>query len=367
MQAFWALRDVSFAISDGERVGIIGSNGAGKSTLLKLLARVSAPTTGSIRVRGRVASLLEVGTGFHPELSGRENVFLYGALLGMRRREIVRKFDAIVDFAGVERFLDTPVKRYSSGMYLRLAFSVAAHLDAEIVIVDEALAVGDAEFQEKCLRRMDEMARENRSLLYVSHQMATIRNLCTSCLVLRGGRLDFHGPTEAAIRRHLDNSTVAGSRTELDDFRPGWARRLIASVSFRGQGLKHHARVPLGGAIEIEMTVAVEDAEVKNPVMGVEITSPMFGPVGAVTSAHGALTAGLDATGGATMICRFERLPLVQGRYAIHVWLSDGNIDVDCIRDWLELEIDGDDVYGSGRLPDPANGIVLLMPTWSAR
>lgn len=188
-EEFWALRDVSFDIMPGERVGIIGRNGAGKSTLLKLLSRITVPTTGRITLRGRVASLLEVGTGFHPELTGRENIFLNGAILGMSRAEVRRKFDEIVDFAGVEKFLDTPVKRYSSGMYVRLAFAVAAHLEPEILIVDEVLAVGDAEFQKKCLGKMEEVGREGRTVLFVSHNMHAVSMLCDRGLFLSAGKI----------------------------------------------------------------------------------------------------------------------------------------------------------------------------------
>jgi len=185
---FWALRDVGFEVQQGDRVGIIGRNGAGKSTLLKLLSRVTSPTSGSIRVRGRIASLLEVGTGFHPELTGRENVYLNGAILGMRRREIQAKFEEIVEFAGVERFIDTPVKRYSSGMYVRLAFSVAAHLDSEILIVDEVLAVGDAEFQKKCLGKMQQISlSDGRTILFVSHGVALLESICNKGIVLQNG------------------------------------------------------------------------------------------------------------------------------------------------------------------------------------
>ncbi|TAE65954.1 MAG: ABC transporter ATP-binding protein, partial [Bacteroidetes bacterium] len=186
----WALEDINFEVKQGEVLGIIGRNGAGKSTLLKILSKVTQPTTGQIKVKGRIASLLEVGTGFHPELSGRENIFLNGAILGMTKKEIARKFDEIVDFAGVERYIDTPVKRYSSGMYVRLAFGVAAHLEPEILIVDEVLAVGDAEFQKKCLGKMKDVSdREGRTVLFVSHNMAAIKNLCSKCALLSQGSL----------------------------------------------------------------------------------------------------------------------------------------------------------------------------------
>ena len=189
----WALRGVSFEVKQGEILGIIGRNGAGKSTLLKILSRVTAPTSGELRVKGRIASLLEVGTGFHPELTGRENIFLNGAILGMTKAEIRKKFDEIVDFAGVERFMDTPVKRYSSGMYVRLAFAVAAHLEPEILIVDEVLAVGDAEFQKKCLGKMGDVAQEGRTVLFVSHNMNAVKSLCGRALLLANGLLSSMG------------------------------------------------------------------------------------------------------------------------------------------------------------------------------
>ena len=200
----WSLKDINFEINQGDAVGIIGKNGAGKSTLLKVLSRVTTPTTGNIKVKGRIASLLEVGTGFHPELTGRENIFLNGAILGMRKHEIKKHFDAIVDFSGVERYIDTPVKRYSSGMYVRLAFAVAAHLESEILIVDEVLAVGDAEFQKKCLGKMGEVSKgEGRTVLFVSHNMAAVRNLCDKGLLLSQGVIEFSGTSEGAINKYL--------------------------------------------------------------------------------------------------------------------------------------------------------------------
>jgi lipopolysaccharide transport system ATP-binding protein len=200
----WSLKDINFQIEQGDAVGIIGRNGAGKSTLLKILSRVTGPTTGSLKVKGRIASLLEVGTGFHPELSGRENIFLNGAILGMRKHEIQRKFDEIVDFSGVERYIDTPVKRYSSGMYVRLAFAVAAHLESEILIVDEVLAVGDADFQKKCLGKMSDVSKgEGRTVLFVSHNMGSVKALCTTGIVLKNGGLNYLGNTNNAIQEYL--------------------------------------------------------------------------------------------------------------------------------------------------------------------
>jgi lipopolysaccharide transport system ATP-binding protein len=220
IEEFWALKDINFEIKQGEAVGIIGRNGAGKSTLLKLLSRITEPTKGRIELNGRVASLLEVGTGFHPELSGRENIFLNGAILGMSRAEIKSKFDEIVDFSGVEKFLDTPVKHYSSGMYVRLAFAVAAHLEPEILVVDEVLAVGDAEFQKKCLGKMDDVTKAGRTVIFVSHQMGTISQLCNRCLLMDKGRLIMSGTTGKVIDYYL-NSAVKIEKIERDNNFPG--------------------------------------------------------------------------------------------------------------------------------------------------
>ncbi len=206
----WALKDINFEVQQGEVLGIIGRNGAGKSTLLKILSRTTSPSTGSVKLKGRVASLLEVGTGFHPELSGRDNIYLNGAILGMTRQEIKRKFDEIVDFAGVERYIDTPVKRYSSGMYVRLAFGVAAHLESEILIVDEVLAVGDAEFQKKCLGKMKEVSEgQGRTVLFVSHNMQAVSRLCTKSILIRRGELDTYGDTTNIIEKYSQQKAVS--------------------------------------------------------------------------------------------------------------------------------------------------------------
>ena len=216
VEEFWALKDVSFDVKQGEVVGILGRNGAGKSTLLKILSRITEPTKGRVQINGRVASLLEVGTGFHPELSGRENIYLNGAILGMSRREIRNKFDQIVDFAEVEKFLDTPVKRYSSGMYVRLAFSVAAHLEPEILIVDEVLAVGDAQFQKKCLGKMEGVSREGRTVLFVSHNLGAVRSLCQRCLIVKNGRIIADDRADLALSAYLKEGSDASNQFVRD-------------------------------------------------------------------------------------------------------------------------------------------------------
>ena len=221
-EIFWALRDVDFEVPRGKVFGVIGRNGAGKSTLLKILSRITEPTTGMAEIRGRVGSLLEVGTGFHPELSGRENIYLNGTLLGMRRRQIDQVFDAIVDFAGVHRFIDTPVKRYSSGMYVRLAFAVAAHLEPDILIIDEVLAVGDLQFQKKCLGKMKEVTGQGRTVLFVSHSLSTVNSLCDECMLLENGRVSLIGPTESVTASYFASSEeTAGSVLDLAANPPG--------------------------------------------------------------------------------------------------------------------------------------------------
>ncbi|MGA7627262.1 MAG: ABC transporter ATP-binding protein, partial [Methanoregula sp.] len=219
VEGFWALKDVSFDVMQGEVVGIIGRNGAGKSTLLKILSRITSPTEGSVELFGRVGSLLEVGTGFHPELTGRENIYLSGSILGMKRREIDVKLDEIIKFSEIEQFLDTPVKRYSSGMYVRLAFAVAAHLEPEILLIDEVLAVGDAQFQKKCLGKMGDVGKEGRTVLFVSHNMAAMRQLCPSCIWLANGKLKDAGPTQDVIDHYLEStiSTTFSSPLTVDD------------------------------------------------------------------------------------------------------------------------------------------------------
>ena len=255
--AFWALRDVSFDIAEGDVVGIIGHNGAGKSTLLKLLSRITEPTAGAIRIRGRMRALLEVGTGFHPELSGRENIMLNGAILGMRRAEIERKFDEIVSFAEVEPFIDTPVKRYSSGMYLRLAFAVAAHLESEILLVDEVLAVGDAAFQRKCLGKMGEVAQQGRTVLFVSHNMSAVKELCRKGLLLDGGRIAYDGEASACIAEYLRR--VGESPIRLD----AGARELVLG------NLQIHGSASNGirAGEPFRVTIPVAGRAVSNPMM----------------------------------------------------------------------------------------------------
>lgn len=256
-EEIWALKDVSFQVEQGEVLGIIGRNGAGKSTLLKILSRVTAPTSGSVKVKGRIASLLEVGTGFHPELTGRENIYLNGAILGMTKAEVTRRFDEIVEFAEIAKFIDTPVKRYSSGMYVRLAFAVAAHLESEILLVDEVLAVGDAEFQKKCLGKMGDVAsKEGRTVLFVSHNMDAIKRLCNSTCVIKQGILAYEGETELAIADYLytDNMKRVWVNKDETSIHP---IHLRSAKVINDEGIEY-SKFSIGSNVFIELMIMVE-------------------------------------------------------------------------------------------------------------
>ncbi len=269
-EEFWALKDVSFEVKQGDRIGIIGRNGAGKSTLLKILSRITEPTTGSVRIKGRVASLLEVGTGFHPELTGRENIFLNGAILGMSRAEIKKKFDEIVDFAEIEKFLDTPVKRYSSGMYVRLAFAVAAHLEPEVLIIDEVLAVGDAQFQKKCLGKMEQVGKQGRTVLFVSHQMDMIRALCRKAILLDKGMVAVNGDTGEVIDNYLNTFSSGEERTSFQV--PADPRMPIQIIRGRiiGQDGKARSHFDVFDKITFEFAYVV-NTEMDNLLLSLEL------------------------------------------------------------------------------------------------
>ena len=365
-ETFQALKGVSFDVKQGEVVGVIGRNGAGKSTLLKLLSRIALPTEGRIKLYGRVGSLLEVGTGFHPELTGRENVYLNGSILGMRRKEIDRQFDAIVDFAGVEKFLDTPVKRYSSGMYVRLAFAVAAHLDPEILVVDEVLAVGDGEFQKKCLGKMKDVATSGRTVLFVSHNIAAVSNLCTSCVVLEAGKLIYQGATAEGINRYLNLSAAApDARRDLNLFRPAWAKPYITGGRILGPSGREQYTVSMGSDFTIEMSFAAPAGKtVRQPVMGLVINHATLGTVGGVNTRMTAFDSGGPCSAG-TMSCTVSRMPLLQGMYTVELWLGDGPEDIDTLAGYLSFQVEPSDIYGSGQTPFARLGTIYLQPRWS--
>jgi lipopolysaccharide transport system ATP-binding protein len=337
-EEFWALRDVSFRVERGEVLGIIGRNGAGKSTLLKILSRITDPTAGRVRLRGRVASLLEVGTGFHPELTGRENVFLNGAILGMTRNEIRRKFDEIVAFAEVERFLDTAVKHYSSGMYVRLAFAVAAHLEPDILIVDEVLAVGDAAFQRKCLGKMNEVAtREGRTVLVVSHNMDSILRLCTTAVLLAQGRVVFAGKAQAAVGHYAHTgapkSATIDCRTQE---RPEWIHGRMRIEQIRHANVTATAwTIPFGGTLEI-----VFELRQVRLTEGAQLFLAFFSVSGVEVAATQSVSASVNARDGLVQIeCRIDDLRLTPGTYLVNVGLrADARME-DFITEAMQVEI----------------------------
>jgi len=366
-ETFHALKDLSFDVKQGEVVGIIGRNGAGKSTLLKILSRITGPTSGEIDLYGRVGSLLEVGTGFHPELTGRENIFLNGAILGMSRAEIRKQFDAIVDFSGVEKFLDTPVKRYSSGMYVRLAFAVAAHLESEIMVVDEVLAVGDAEFQRKCMGKIKDVATGGRTVLFVSHNLASVTSLCSSCLVLKEGALAFVGAAAEGAQFYTDSAArwAREDRRDLRLCRASWAAPLIQSARVLGADETEQACLPAGTPLTIEMTFETPvDQPLRQPVMGAVFHRSGFGTVCGVNTR---MTGFDDATGSqtaGTMRCTLRRPPFLPGHYTVDLWLGDGPGDSDVLYGYLSFELEDADVYDTGRAPFRDMGVIFLDPEW---
>ena len=328
---FWALRDIDFEVKPGEVLGIIGRNGAGKSTLLKILSRITLPTTGRVEINGRVASLLEVGTGFHPELTGRENVFLNGAILGMTKAEIRQKFDNIVSFAEMETFIDTPVKRYSSGMYVRLAFAVAAHLEPEILIIDEVLAVGDAQFQQRCLGKMDEVARDGRTVIFVSHNMTAVETLCPIAHVLRNGRLAFSGDSAEAIQNYSgDLSEVKPSSTVYFSSAPNIGARMT-SATLRCNGVETTS-LRAGEEFEIAVTFSA-DAPINRPGIGINIANASGAVVVAWNNYTGTgMVLDSPVTSG-TLVCRFGSVPFVPKRYSITLYFG-------CAGDHSHIESD---------------------------
>lgn len=347
---FYALKDISFELNEGDTLGIIGKNGAGKSTLLKVLSRITSPSSGHIVARGRMASLLEVGTGFHPELTGSENIFLNGSILGLKRAEIKSKFDEIVEFSGVKNFLDTPLKHYSSGMQLRLAFAVAAHLEPEILIIDEVLAVGDAEFQRKCLGKMNEVSRSGRTILFVSHNMAAIESLCTKSIVLSGGQLKGMGTTSEMINLYL-NEYSKGSGSLLNgklEFSENDSL-LIRSVEVNGDGIKGSV-VSMGG--DLQFRVNIESTEIiHQPVLGLVFRNMQEVAVLGINNRHYGIE--LSKTNSSNFDITFEmkNTALMPGIYSIDLFLGDGAADLDSIPGAFTIEVESRDIMGSGLMP----------------
>jgi homopolymeric O-antigen transport system ATP-binding protein len=363
-EQFWALKDVSFDVSQGEALALIGTNGAGKSTLLKILSRITEMSEGEVDVYGRVGSLLEVGTGFNQELTGRENVFLNGAILGMTRSEIRQQFDAIVAFAGVERFLDTPVKHYSSGMYVRLAFAVAAHLRSEILIVDEVLAVGDQEFQRKCLGTMRDVATAGRAVLLVSHNMAAVTSLCTRAVVLRGGRMVFDGEVAEAIDKYSahDGAALVGNLRSRHD-RAGRGEIRSTSIAITRGGVFTRS-VPPGEPFEVIVSYEAETA-LEDVAVSVVIELPDGTPI--ATLASGFRNEAFSVLAGAgAFVCRVRGLPLRPDTYSINVFLGGNHAFYDLVGKAMSFEISPDDFYGTGKLPQRSQGALLADFRWEA-
>lgn len=357
-EEFQALQDISFDVKQGDRVGIIGRNGAGKSTLLKVLSRIVTPTKGRITIDGRVASLLEVGTGFHPELSGRENVFLNGSILGMSKAEIQKKFDEIVAFAEVEKFLDTPVKRYSSGMYVRLAFAVAAHLEPEILIVDEVLAVGDAEFQRKCLGKMKDVSGEGRTVLFVSHNMAAIQNLCDKAIYLKKGCLEMTGNTDEVIRTYL-KAGVEQQQVQLGDRRDrsGNGAVRFRSVAFlNGSGTEvQNLQSGAEGIIDIEF-----DQQAGVSLLNFHLAFAIDDEYGQrITQFNNEATnqvfTEISPTAKKVRI-HIPKLPLKQGRYNFVLYSTVNNEVADWIQDAGYFDVEGGDFFNTGKLLPEGQG-----------
>ncbi len=363
----WALRDVSFEVQPGEVVGIIGRNGAGKSTLLKILSRITDPTSGRAVINGRVSSLLEVGTGFHPELTGRENIYMNGTILGMTKREIDRKFDEIVDFSGVEKFLDTPTKRYSSGMTVRLAFSVAAHLEPEILIIDEVLAVGDQEFQNKCLGKMNEVAHSGRTVLFVSHNMAAVEGLCMKAIHLSGGQLSHIGETHDVIAGYLQHGLTIASEIDLSDHprRVRGMQSVLKSVSISlGDGSSVN-QIPLGSDIRFDVVV-----DPPRPIRYARLAIRLFNSVGLrVTTCHNEYQhpEPIAIAGKTTLRCIMRNCRLAPGAYTVNLQFDDHRVALDKIDSCAGLEIIPTDIYGTSRVLPTHAAIVFPEVEWSVR
>jgi lipopolysaccharide transport system ATP-binding protein len=363
---FWALRHVDFEVPRGKTLGIIGHNGAGKSTLLKILSRITPPTEGTARLAGRVGALLEVGTGFHPELTGRENIFLNGAILSMSRAEISRKFEEIVEFADIGPFIDTPVKRYSSGMQMRLAFSVAAHLEPEILIVDEVLSVGDLAFQEKCLGRMEAASREGRTIVFISHNLNSVLALCDEALLLSRGVVTSRGDVREVVDDYVRDVVVSQSTrlAERDD-RQGTGALRFTDVWFEREGRVVDSPIT-GGECEVVLSYECPGAPPKSASFGV-----MFGAMEGVTAqavlnldSHptGAILENLPPTG--QIRCTIPRFPLPAGEYFIHVWGRANQDLLDEVHNVLMLTVAGGDFFQIGRAAHPATRTVLVDQVW---
>ncbi|NLI80096.1 MAG: ABC transporter ATP-binding protein [Deltaproteobacteria bacterium] len=369
-EAIWALRDVSFSIRQGEVLGIVGRNGAGKSTLLKILSRITYPTSGTIKVNGRVASLLEVGTGFHEELTGRENIYLNGSILGMRRREIESRMDQIVAFSGVEQFLETPIKRYSSGMRLRLGFAVAAHLDADVMLVDEVLAVGDAEFQKKCLSAMDNLSESGRTVLFVSHNMEAVENLCERAIWIDDGIVRQDGPAREIIQNYLSTFAGAGeNRYDLAvlDRKVGNGDVRFTGIAFLEPDGTEKTLIRCGDPLVVRLHFEAKQC-IRSPHFAFELFTEFGTKVTSLNTWASGFEIPLIPRGRGHVDLEIPSLNIVDGRYYISLWAaSAGNLWYDRLDHCAYLDVTASDFYHSGRaMTSQHYGLVLLPCTWKA-
>ena len=360
----WALKDITFDVEQGDVVGIIGKNGAGKSTLLKLLSRITSPSTGTIRARGRIGSLLEVGTGFHPELTGRENIYMNGSIMGMTRAEITRKLDEIVDFAGVERYLDTPVKRYSSGMTVRLGFAVAAFMEPEILVVDEVLAVGDAEFQKKAIGKMQDVSKgEGRTVLFVSHNMASVRRLCTKGIVLKDGGMAYQGGTNDAIDFYMRSSLTDTANVPIDSL-PRVGRcsgkmrfNSIDYLNYKNEQYTPHSGNPLRIRVGFYVKEKIGISDVR---ISVEIRD-MYGAPLMYFPSHLVLNNMFFSEGQHYVSVNIDKLPLTEGSYRILLWADSKQELTDWIDGIIPMNVEDDDFFDKGQeVPKHLRGKIVL-------
>jgi len=364
----WALKDVSFEVKRGEVVGIVGHNGAGKTTLLKILSRITEPTSGRAVIQGRVASLLEVGTGFHQELTGRENVYLNGTVLGMSKREVDRKFDEIVAFSGIEKFIDTPVKRYSSGMQVRLAFAVAAHLEPEILLIDEVLAVGDAEFQAKCLGKMDSIAQAGRTVLFVSHNLGAVRNLCGRGIWLHQGAIRVRGDVDDVVNQYLADALAVADKGRVwlrgRRERTGTGQVRFESFIARLAGGEDH-ELPRTG-MDVELVLGYR-ADAAHPITALIVGMAIKNAEGQAILQLGNHYLNMSLSNlppKGELICRIPHLPLQPGRYYVSLSCRVNGVVADKVRDAVMFEVQTGDYFGTGRLPPKKHGDLLVRHEW---
>jgi lipopolysaccharide transport system ATP-binding protein len=364
-EEFWALKDVSFEVKQGDRIGIIGRNGAGKSTLLKILSRITEPTKGKVMLNGRVASLLEVGTGFHPELTGRENIYLNGAILGMGKAEIKKKFDEIFDFSEVEKFIDTPVKHYSSGMYVRLAFAVAAHLDPEILIVDEVLAVGDAQFQKKCLGKLGDISdKEGRTVIFVSHNMAAMENLCLRGIVLNQGNVISDQEILKAISQYYQ-TTQASHESSLKNRidRQGNGKVRLVDIKIYNQDIFETNTIRMGESFQV---VLKTEGKARKAIIGIHFGN-IYRPYLIRGYTREQVKDEITLTGEDLITCKFYDFPMMHGNYDVQIWI--GTYPPSECFDYVEratvLEVMAKDIFQTGIMPDALGGIAFCQCSWT--